>query len=202
MNEKFYALPAEKQHAIINAGYRIFSQNSYKNSPMSEIADAAKISKSLLFYYFKNKKELYMFLWDKCAQLTINYLTKYQCYGCSNLFESMERGMKAKMEIIRLYPDMANFVIKAFYETNIEVANDVQNSFRNYFDLKKDKTLLKIDKEQFVEGIDIEMMYKDMYWASEGFLWEMVRKGQVDMDEMEKGFRRLMDFWQSIYLRK
>ena len=202
MNEKFYALPAEKQHAIINAGYRIFSQNSYKNSPMSEIADAANISKSLLFYYFKNKKELYMFLWDKCAQLTINYLTKYQCYGCSNLFESMERGMKAKMEIIRLYPDMANFVIKAFYETNIEVANDVQNSFRNYFDLKKDKTLLRIDKEQFVEGIDIEMMYKDMYWASEGFLWEMVRKGQVDMDEMEKGFRRLMDFWQSIYLRK
>ena len=202
MNEKFYALPAEKQHAIINAGYRIFSQNSYKNSPMSEIADAANISKSLLFYYFKNKKELYMFLWDKCAQLTISYLTKYQCYGCSNLFESMERGMKAKMEIIRLYPDMANFVIKAFYETNIEVANDVQNSFRNYFDLKKDKTLLRIDKEQFVEGIDIEMMYKDMYWASEGFLWEMVRKGQVDMDEMEKGFRRLMDFWQSIYLRK
>ena len=202
MNEKFYALPAEKQHAIINAGYRIFSQNSYKNSPMSEIADAANISKSLLFYYFKNKKELYMFLWDKCAELTINYLTKYQCYGCSNLFESMERGMKAKMEIIRLYPDMANFVIKAFYETNIEVANDVQNSFRNYFDLKKDKTLLRIDKEQFVEGIDIEMMYKDMYWASEGFLWEMVRKGQVDMDEMEKGFRRLMDFWQSIYLRK
>lgn len=202
MNEKFYALPAEKQHAIINAGYRIFSQNSYKNSPMSEIADAANISKSLLFYYFKNKKELYMFLWDKCAQLTINYLTKYQCYGCSNLFESMERGMKAKMEIIRLYPDMANFVIKAFYETNVEVANDVQNSFRKYFDLKKDKTLLKIDKEQFVEGIDIEMMYKDMYWASEGFLWEMVRKGQVDMAEMEKGFRRLMDFWQSIYLRK
>lgn len=202
MNEKLYALPVEKQHAIINAGYRIFSQNSYKNSPMSEIADAANISKSLLFYYFKNKKELYMFLWDKCAQLTISYLTKYQCYGCSNLFESMERGMKAKMEIIRLYPDMANFVIKAFYETNIEVANDVQNSFRKYFDLKKDKTLLKIDKEQFVEGIDIEMMYKDMYWASEGFLWEMVRKGQVDMAEMEKGFRRLMDFWQSIYLRK
>ena len=202
MNEKFYALPAEKQHAIINAGYRIFSQNSYKNSPMSEIADAANISKSLLFYYFKNKKELYMFLWDKCAQLTINYLTKYQCYDCSNLFESMERGMKAKMEIIRLYPDMANFVIKAFYETNIEVANDVQNSFRKYFDLKKDKTLLRIDKEQFVEGIDIEMMYKDMYWASEGFLWEMVRKGQVDMAEMENGFRRLMDFWQSIYLRK
>ena len=58
MNEKFFALPEEKQQAIINAGYRVFSRNSYKNSPMSEIAEAAGISKSLLFYYFHNKKEL------------------------------------------------------------------------------------------------------------------------------------------------
>ena len=57
MNEKFFALPEEKQQAIINAGYRVFSRNSYKNSPMSEIAEAAGISKSLLFYYFHNKKE-------------------------------------------------------------------------------------------------------------------------------------------------
>ena len=64
MNERFYALPPEKQQAIINAGYRVFSQNSYKNSPMSEIAAEAGISKSLLFHYFHNKKELYLFLWD------------------------------------------------------------------------------------------------------------------------------------------
>ena len=77
MNERFFALPKEKQQAIINAGYRVFSQNSYKNSPMSEIADAAGISKSLLFHYFRNKKELYMFLWDKCAEITIEYLKRY-----------------------------------------------------------------------------------------------------------------------------
>ncbi len=59
MNERFNNLPKEKQQAIINAGYREFSQNSYKNSPMSEIADAAGICKSLLFHYFRNKKELY-----------------------------------------------------------------------------------------------------------------------------------------------
>lgn len=36
MNEKFYSLPKEKQQAIINAGYRVFSQNSYKKSPMQQ----------------------------------------------------------------------------------------------------------------------------------------------------------------------
>ena len=33
MNEKFFYLPEEKQQAIINAGYRVFSQNSYKKAP-------------------------------------------------------------------------------------------------------------------------------------------------------------------------
>ncbi|MGM9948116.1 TetR/AcrR family transcriptional regulator, partial [Floccifex sp.] len=55
MNEKFYSLPIEKQKTILNAGYRIFSENTYKNSPVSQIAKEAGISKSLLFYYFKNK---------------------------------------------------------------------------------------------------------------------------------------------------
>ena len=71
MNERFFSLPAAKQQAIINAGYRVFSQNSYKNSPMSEIAAAAGISKSLLFHYFHNKLELYLFLWENCAKTTI-----------------------------------------------------------------------------------------------------------------------------------
>ena len=113
MNEKFFSLPEEKQRAIINAGYHVFSQNSYKNSPMSEIAEAAGISKSLLFHYFHNKMELYLFLWDKCAETTIEFMTKYDCYSQCELFESMERGMQAKMEIIRLYPDMGSFTSRS-----------------------------------------------------------------------------------------
>lgn len=202
MNERFFSLPEEKQQAILNAGYRVFSQNSYKNSPMSEIANAALISKSLLFHYFHNKKELYMFLWDKCAEITIEFLSKYNCYEQKNLFDSMERGMRAKMEIIRLYPDMASFTIKAFYEKDPEICAAVQESYHKYFNLKADRTLLSLDSEQFIPGLDIPMMYRDMYWASEGFLWEMVQKGHVDTEQMEKGFAELMHFWKSIYLRK
>lgn len=202
MNERFFSLPPERQQAMINAGYRVFSQNSYKNSPMSEIAAAAGISKSLLFHYFHNKKELYLFLWDKCAQLTIEFLTKYDCYGQMELFESMERGMRAKLEIIRLYPDMAAFTIKAFYEKDAEISAAVQKSYHKYFNLKADKARLNFDPEQFVPGLDISMMYREMYWASEGYLWEMVQRGEIDLGRMEKDFTKLIEFWKSIYLRK
>lgn len=202
MNEKFFALPQEKQQAMINAGYRVFSQNSYKNSPMSEIADEAGISKSLLFHYFRNKKELYLFLWNKCAETTVEYLTRYDCYGQKKLFDSMERGMKAKMQIIRLYPDMGNFTIRAFYENDPQISAAIQESYHKYFNLKAEKTRLNLDPEQFIPGLDVAMMYREMYLASEGYLWEMVQRRDVDINQMEKDFMKLMDFWKSVYLRK
>lgn len=202
MNDKFFTLPEEKQQAIINAGYRVFSQNSYKNSPVSEIAEAAGISKSLLFYYFHNKKELYMFLWDKCAETTIRFLNMYECYEQKELFESMERGMRAKLEIIRLYPDMGNFAVKAFYEKDPDIRETVQESYQRYFKLKAEKTCMKLEPEQFIPDLDIPMMYREMYWASEGYLWEMVQRGDVDVERMEKDFTKLIKFWKSIYLRR
>lgn len=202
MDKRFFSLPEEKQQAILNAGYRVFSQNSYKNSPMSEIAGAAGISKSLLFHYFHNKKELYLFLWDKCAEITIEYLTRYDCYGQKELFESMERGMRAKMEIVRRYPDMGNFTIRAFYEKDPDISAAVQESYHRYFSLKGEKTRLNLDPDQFVPGLDVAMMYREMYWASEGYLWEMVQRGNVDIRQMEKDFTQLMKFWKSVYLRK
>lgn len=170
---------------------------------MREIAEAAGISKSLLFHYFHNKKELYLFLWDKCAETTIAYLTKYDCYGQTELFESMERGMRAKLEILRLYPDMGSFTIKAFYEKDPEISAAIQESYHRYFNYKADKTRMNLDPRQFIPGLDIPMMYREMYLASEGYLWELVQRGAIeDYDEITKGFERLMAFWKSIYLRK
>ena len=169
---------------------------------MSEIAGAAGISKSLLFHYFRNKKELYLFLWDNCAETTIEFLPRYGCYDQTDLFESMERGMRAKMEIIRLYPDMGSFVIKAFYEKDAEICAAIQESYHKYFNLKADRTRLNLDPAQFLPGLDVAMMYREMYWAAEGYLWEMVQRGDVNIDQMEKDFGKLMAFWKSVYLRK
>ena len=38
MNEKFYCLPEEKQQRIINAGFLVFSDTSYRRAPVSDVA--------------------------------------------------------------------------------------------------------------------------------------------------------------------
>lgn len=106
------------------------------------------------------------------------------------------------MEIIRQYPDMGTFSIKAFYEKDEEISAAIQESYHRYFNLKADQARLNLDPAQFIPGLDVDMMYHEMYWASEGYLWEMVQRGNVDIEQMEKDFTRLMALWKSIYLRK
>ena len=92
MNEKFFSLPEEKRQRIINAGFAVFAQNSDQKSAMNEIARHAQVSKSLLFFYFRNKRELYLYLWEETCRLTAAYLNDYRCYESGALFEMMERG--------------------------------------------------------------------------------------------------------------
>lgn len=201
MNESFFSLPEEKRQKIINAGYRVFSRNSYRKSPMSEIADAAGISKSLLFYYFRNKKELYLFLWNTCATITQEYLEAYHCREQENFFDAMDCGLKAKVRLMEEYPDMSAFVIKAFYEKDPAVADAVQKSYRQRIKNQSEQTARLLDPRFFKPGLDIKMMYREMFLASEGYLWEAAQRGDVNAKQLEKDFTKMLDFWKSIYGR-
>lgn len=202
MNDKFFSLPKEKQKRIINAGFRVFSQNSYRKSPVSEIAAEAGISKALLFHYFQNKKELYLFLWEEAARITTEYLQKYGCYVTDSLFEMLHVGLKAKLQIMRNYPDIGFFVIKAYYERDEEISKEIQQSYRDYVMQKSHASMLRMNPEEFVPGVDLKMMYQEMYWASEGYFFEFMRRGVIDIDQMEKDFEKMIDFWKSVYGRK
>jgi len=201
MNEKFYALSEEKQNAIINAGFKVFARNSYKRSPVNEIAIEAGISKSLLFFYFRNKKELYIFLLKKSEELTKRTLMESGVINGTDIFDIMYRGLLAKASMMKKYPDMGNFSIKAYYEKDPEVVKDVQKIVAPYTKMETNMTLPPLDKSKFKEGLDLNMMYQDMYLASEGYLWRMQQTDRLDIDRMVADYKKIIDFWKSIYLK-
>ncbi|MCR5103160.1 MAG: TetR/AcrR family transcriptional regulator [Eubacterium sp.] len=201
MNDKFFALPQEKQDRILNAGFRVFSKNSYKKSPMLEIANEAGISKSLLFFYFRNKKEFYLFLMKTAEELTMKYLVASGCYQETDIFEMMYKGLLAKAELMRKYPDMSNFALKAYYEDDEDIKDELQKIIGPYTKLKTNKTLPKLNPEDYKEGLDLELMYQDMYLASEGYVYRMQQEGVFNVDKMVSDYRRIIDFWKKLYLR-
>lgn len=201
MNEKFYALPVEKQNRIINAGFKVFAANSYKKSPVGEIAEEAGISKSLLFFYFHNKKDLYLFLLKRSEEITKQKLLESGAYKGTDIFEIMYLGLLAKAEMMKEYPDMGKFAIKAYYEKDPEIVKEVREIVEPYTKAETNQSLPPIDPSKFKDGIDLAMMYQDMYLASEGYLWRMQQMDGLDIDRMVEDYRKIIEFWKKIYLK-
>lgn len=202
VNDTFFELPDNKRSAIINAGFRVFSQYDYRKSPMSEIAAEAGISKSLLFYYFKNKKELYLFLCKYSVEVTQQEIIKQKCYEKDDFFEVFLSGLKVKVQLMKQYPDLSLFQLKAYYEKDKELRPEINKLIGEYSGYETQAKMLGLNKEKFVEGLDLEMMYRDMYFASEGYLWEKLQSDGIDPDQMEKDYIRMIEFWRKLYSRK
>lgn len=201
MNNKFFSLTQKKQQQIINAAFNVFSQNSYKKAPMSEIADKCSISKSLLFYYFQNKKDLYMYLWRYSTEITAEAVKEFNVADTNNFFEMLKRNLAAKCLLMEKYPFICAFVIQAFYEQEPEIKESIQLDF-----IKTDKLSTKvafeiIDRTEFRSDIDLQMMYKDILLASEGYLYQKFRMGNINTVEIENDFSALINFWEKLYLR-
>lgn len=201
MNEKFYALPKEKQDRIINAGFRVFSRNSYKKSPVQEIADEAGISKSLLFFYFKNKKELYLYLWQKVEEITRAKLEESRCFEVRDIFDMMYQGIVTKVGILKDYPDMMNFSVKVYYENDPEVIKEVRARVKPYTELTTNTTLPPLDPKDYKDGLDLQKMYRFIYLASEGYLLQVSQSGHIDPDKVIKDYSEMIDFWREIFLK-
>lgn len=195
-------LEENKRNIIINAGFRVFSHNSYKKSPMNEIAAEAGISKSLLFYYFKNKKELYLFLVKYSASITAEAFLKNRCYEQGDFFDIFYSALKVKTDLMRKYPDIALFEMRAYFEKEPSVKKEIMEIVSGYSMYEYQMQLVKPDPNDFIEGLDLEMMYRTIYLSAEGYLYEKMYKDTPNAEEIEKELGDMIAFWRSAYGKK
>mgnify|MGYP002632209629 CR=1 FL=1 len=56
--EQFAEIREERKHQILDAALHVFAQDSYHGASMSAVAKRAKVSKGLIYNYFKSKEEI------------------------------------------------------------------------------------------------------------------------------------------------
>lgn len=202
MNDKFFALPLDKQQRIINAAYKVFSDNSYKKAPMSEIAAEGNISKSLLFHYFTNKKDLYLYLWNNACEVTRTAARAYKTLETDDFFEMLRRTLLSKCAVMREYPYMYAFSLRAYYETAPEIQNAIQSNFN---DASKESEMLvieRIDKSRLRNDIDIKTMYAEILYAVDGYMLQKYRTNRIIPHEIQAETGAFIDFWEKVYSRQ
>ena len=127
MNEKFFSLPEDKQLQIINAATEVFAKYDYKHASTDLIASKAGISKGLLFYYFHNKKELYLYLFTYLTQIITQQVVDNDFTKITDFFELLEYSANKKAEILQKNPYVLDFAVKSFYSEKEEVSDKLQD---------------------------------------------------------------------------
>lgn len=202
MNDKFFSLPQNKQQRIISAAYKVFALNNYKKAPMSEIACEAEISKALLFHYFRNKEDLYLYLWNNAVELTRKAIIQYKTTQTSDFFEMLKRSLLAKCSLMRNYPYIYQFSLQAYYETEPEIKQVVQDSFFQVSQISAQTVFEMVDKSPLRTDIELSVMYQEIIYAVDGYMLGKYRSGKIDADEIEIEIGQLIALWRTVYTRQ
>ena len=200
MNGKFFELPLEKQEQIIKAAYVVFAHNNYKNASTSKIAAAGDISKSLLFHYFKNKKELYLYLWENIDRISNEIELKYY-RETSDFFEAMTRKVLARCEFMRTAPDEYLFSIRALFAEPLEIREATGKSYKEVYEDAAGELLGFVDLSVFRPGIDVGMLLEEIDSYLFHSLWQMLSAGKLDPDGLERDFLKRVGQWRIAYLK-
>lgn len=199
MSEIFLELPEEKQLRIVNAALEVFAKNEYKHAVTDDIAAKAGISKGLLFYYFKNKKNLYLYVFQYTMEIMKQQILDTHFAEIDDFFELMEYAAFKKCSILEKTPYLMEFAMKSIFcdqeiismELQQGITKETDNLYANYFK--------NINRDKFREGISPEYLIRMLTWMSEGYLFEKKMQGkEIVMEEVMADFKEWSEFFRKI----
>ena len=169
MNEKFFDLKKEKQDRMINASLKIFAINGYKHASTDDIVAEAGISKGLLFHYFGSKLGLYTFLYDYSVRFMKLELTTGVSSSTDDYFEIRKQIEFAKMQVLKNYPYMQQFLDRCATENVSEalMAIEKQRSvIQDVYAVLKNQT----NRALFADSISFEKLDAMLYYTITGLM--------------------------------
>lgn len=171
MNEKFFDLKKEKQDRMINAALKIFAINGYKHASTDDIVVQAGISKGLLFHYFGSKLGLYEFLYDYSVRFMKLELTRGVSENITDYFEIRKQVEMSKMQVLKNYPNMQQFLDRSKSETVEEAVLAIKDQrgvlSEVYTDLYN-----RADKTLFAENVEFEKLHTMLEYTIRGLTIE------------------------------
>ncbi|WP_040950806.1 TetR/AcrR family transcriptional regulator [Gorillibacterium massiliense] len=186
MYTKFLNLDEDKKIRILNAAMKEFAAKGYERASTNEIVKEAEIAKGLLFHYFANKKQLYLFLYDYCIDVIIEDFYKKMDYSRTDFFDRLRQSMEIKFEIWEKYPDIFEYVKSSYLETASEVHGEMEEKRKVIMGESMPKILDGVDYSFFKEGIDLDKVYNIVMWSFEHYGMEMVKNARAMSELMDK----------------
>ena len=169
MYTNFEKLDESKKERILNAALAEFARNGYRKASTNEIVKEAGISKGILFHYFKDKLNLYRYLYDYAIQTLMNDLYGKLSSESSDFIERIMEITRAKGQLVLKHPELFRFIETAYLDDAEEARSYMDERTSLLLKEAQEKMLSGIDISKFKDGIDIPMAMQIITWTFDGY---------------------------------
>lgn len=192
--DKFENLPEERREAIVSAAVETFGKNDYKSASTETIARRAGISKGLLFFYFKNKKELYLYLMEHLMDRVSQLVVDDAFYEVDDFFELMIYAAKSKRKVFERFPYLMEFSVRAFYPEHKDVKDTMDGWTQRQIDLMFTTYFKNVRFDRFRDDVDPRYVLDLLIWMADGYMHQQrALHRRIDMDALMSEMYRWCD---------
>ena len=201
--ENFFKIRAEKQAHIVNAAFAVFGKQGYKKASMADIAQEAGITKGMITYYFGSKKTLYLYLLEASQAHLVQAARHRLTPGITDFFKRLKIVIDIQLAAIKEHPALISFVSSLFYESDPEVAADIEHTVALEYTRLNRKILSGTDLSRFKPGFDPQLICKFILWADDGFMEELFELSAADKaDALVAEFYLCLDVMQKFFYKE
>lgn len=185
LDDSFEQLDPQRQEAVVRASVEAFGRHAYKDASTDDIARAAGMSKGLLFFYCKNKKQLYLrtmdYLYDKVVELVVDD----RFWEIDDFFELMEYSATQKAKVINRFPWTLEFCLRAYYPEHRDVKDLLNNWTQKHIDLMINRFFVNVNLSKFRDDEDPRHVLNMVIWLADGWINQRrSTKEPVSMDDL------------------
>lgn len=150
----FEKLPEEKKENIIQACVEVFAEKGYQGASTNEIVRKAGISKGILFHYFGNKKDLYLYILDKTLDKAVEKLNSYLQPLPPDIFERITVTGMIKLKMAIEQPLVYKLLFVTFVNTPDPIKAAVQERYKKLYDIALPMIYNGLDYSKMRNGVD------------------------------------------------
>jgi TetR/AcrR family transcriptional regulator len=170
MYENFERLPQAERERILNVCMEEFAQKGYEQASTNAIVQKAGIPKGTLFFYFGNKKDLYLYVIDHAVKRYAEIAQQGWGDLPGDLFDRLLYLGRERMKFALEQPLVYRLFFNAYINAPEEVMVELREHSEAYYTASQHILINGLDHSRFKPGINVEEVIELIYLVLEGIL--------------------------------
>lgn len=160
----------KKHSQIMTAAAALFAKQGYKKTSVDEIVAAAGISKGLFYHYFKNKKELYLYLYDSYVEILSRTIAQELDLSESDFFLRLKQLASIRLAFFSEFPSLWAFLYSAYYESHADVEALIREKNNKLLKNASSGSAANIDWSRLKTGLSPDKAIEMVTWLADGYM--------------------------------